>query len=209
MQPQISTLFINFFQGFTLPNEAGLPVDPSINKFYLMETHYTNQNLTADTFFTQTPTPTMVDNSGLKLILTSKLREHDAGMMSIGIEPNWKHIIPPGHKNVYSEGHCISDCTQSSFPLQGINLLAIMFRTNWIGKETRFKIIRKNIEHELAVEHSISPNRQEFQILHKPVTSLPGDQLIVNCIYDSSSRTSITLGMYFHHHHDIYYTSAI
>lgn len=161
-----------------------------------METHYTNQNLTADTFFTQTPMPTMVDNSGLKLILTSKLRKHDAGMMSIGIEPNWKHIIPPGHKNVYSEGHCISDCTQSAFPQQGINLLAVMFRTNLIGKETRFKIIRKNIEQELAVEHSIDPNRQEFQILHKPVTSFPGDQLIVNCIYDSTSRTSITLGMY-------------
>lgn len=157
----------------------------------MMESHYTNLR-NPNEFFTSEPPSTVVDSSGLNLILTSRLRKHDAGIMSVGVEPNWRHIIPPGHHNVFSAGHCVGECTKRSYPPHGINFLAVMFRTNSIGKKLKFKIVRKSVEHELAVDENVE--QQEFRLLDRPYTSLPGDHLIVDCVYDSSQRGSITLG---------------
>lgn len=84
-------------------------------------------------------TPTMVDNSGLTLFYTQQLRKHDAGVLSIGMDPNWRHIIPPGQHEVVSEGHCIEECTRQAFPQQGISIFAVMMRTHDIGKEVRLR----------------------------------------------------------------------
>jgi len=55
------------------------------------------------------------------------------------MDPNWRHIIPPGQKRVVSEGQCIEDCTGYAFPQQGINIFAVMMRTHQIGKEVKLR----------------------------------------------------------------------
>lgn len=55
------------------------------------------------------------------------------------MDPNWRHIIPPGQKRVISEGQCIEDCTGYAFPAQGINIFAVMMRTHQIGKEVKLR----------------------------------------------------------------------
>lgn len=55
------------------------------------------------------------------------------------MEPDWRHIIPPGHEKVISEGHCIDDCTRKSFPPQGISIFAVIMQTHNIGKEVKFR----------------------------------------------------------------------
>lgn len=60
-------------------------------------------------------------------------------MMIIGIDPNWRHIIPPGQKKVISQGQCIEDCTAYSFPRQGINIFAVMMKTHNIGREIKLR----------------------------------------------------------------------
>lgn len=81
----------------------------------------------------------VVDNSGLKLYYTQSLRNFDAGVLSVGIDPNWRHIIPPGQEKVVSEGHCIGACTQQSFPQEGINIFAVMTRTHLIGRQVKLR----------------------------------------------------------------------
>lgn len=81
----------------------------------------------------------MVDNSGLRIYYTPKLRQHDAGILSIGMQPNWRHIIPPGQESVISEGHCVEECTKRAFPKQGINIFAAMMRTHLIGKQVKLR----------------------------------------------------------------------
>lgn len=55
------------------------------------------------------------------------------------MDPNWRHIIPPGQKEVISEGQCIEDCTAYAFPTQGINIFAVMMRTHQIGKKVKLR----------------------------------------------------------------------
>lgn len=64
----------------------------------------------------------------------------------IGMDPNWRHIIPPGHEKVISEGHCIDDCTRKSFPPQGISIFAVIMQTHNIGKEVKFRQVCENRE---------------------------------------------------------------
>lgn len=176
----------------------------------------------------------VVDNSGLKLYYTQSLRNFDAGVLSVGIDPNWRHIIPPGQEKVVSEGHCIGACTQQSFPQEGINIFAVMTRTHLIGRQVKlrqvsssrvldfsaapsegiqfpprfpgcgfffllvfrtFFQIRGNEELQPIVhDTNVDPSYQDYRWLPAPVKALPGDSLIAECIYDSSSRKSITLG---------------
>nr|XP_029730306.1 MOXD1 homolog 2-like [Aedes albopictus] len=137
----------------------------------------------------------VVDNSGLKLYYTQSLRNFDAGVLSVGIDPNWRHIIPPGQEKVVSEGHCIGACTKQSFPQEGINIFAVMTRTHLIGRQVKLRQIRGNEELQPIVhDTNVDPSYQDYRWLPAPVKTLPGDSLIAECIYDSSSRKSITLG---------------
>lgn len=111
------------------------------------------------------------------------------------MDPNWRHIIPPNQTRVISEGHCIEDCTRRAFSRQGINVFATMMRTHQIGKEVRLRHIRNNVEFPaIAADKKIDPNYQEFRRLTSSVRVQPGDRLISECIYDSSTRDQITLG---------------
>ncbi|XP_023035342.1 MOXD1 homolog 2 [Drosophila willistoni] len=178
-------------EGFTYPHEAGYPIESRQAKYYLMETHY--NNLKPD--FTQLHARQMADNSGLKIYFTHVLRPNDAGILSIGMDPNWRHIIPPGQKRVISEGQCIEDCTGYAFPQQGINIFAVMMRTHQIGKEVKLRQIRQTEElPPIAHDSNIDVAYQDFRRLPQSVHSMPGDRLIAECIYDSSSRKAITLG---------------
>lgn len=59
-----------------------------------------------------------------------------------GMDPNWRHIIPPLQENVISEGHCTDDCTKKTFPPQGISIFAVIMQTHNIGKEVKLRQVR-------------------------------------------------------------------
>jgi hypothetical protein len=90
----------------------------------MMETHYNNSARDAD----------ITGTSGMRVYYTESLRRHDAGVLSVGIDPNWRHIIPPGQPEVVSEGHCISGCTWQALPPRGIKVFAAALHTHLIGK---------------------------------------------------------------------------
>ncbi|KAJ8977652.1 hypothetical protein NQ317_006425, partial [Molorchus minor] len=173
-------------EGFSFPPEAGYPLDAQNSRFYLMETHYT------------TPldgSHSSLDGSGLRLYYTPELRRHDAGVISIGMDPNWRHIIPPGQQRVISSGHCVSDCTRQAFPHGGINMFAVVMKTHKIGKQVSLKHIRGNAElPPIASDDNIDSDYQEYRKLGAPVRIQPGDHLITQCTYNSSGRSAITLG---------------
>lgn len=169
-------------------------MDSNQARFYLMETHYSS----SVEFGESQPSPkskVMVDNSGMKIYYTSALRSHDAGVLSVGMDPNWRHIIPPGQEHVVSEGHCVGECTQRAFPRDGINVFAVMMRTHQIGRQIKLRQIRYR-EELLPIAHDKNTdyNYQEYRRLSSAVRVLPGDRLIAECIYDSSGRAAITLG---------------
>lgn len=130
----------------------------------MLETHYSNPQL--DAFIT--------DSSGLRLLYTDQLRAHDAGILSIGIDPNWRHIIPPGQPEVFSEGHCISECTHRMIPSSGINMFAVIMHTHQLGRKVRLRQIRASEElPPIAADTNYDPNYQEYRRLQSPAKVLP------------------------------------
>jgi Copper type II ascorbate-dependent monooxygenase, C-terminal domain len=162
-------------------------------RFFLMETHY--QNPFSEHEIDPQGMKNAVDSSGLRLYYTANLRTYDAGVLSIGLDPNWRHIIPPEQSSVVSEGHCVEECTQSAFPKTGINIFAATMRTHSIGKKVKLRHIRGAEELAPIVQDSnFDVNHQEYLHLSAPVKAMPGDRMIAECQYDSSSRSAITLG---------------
>ena len=80
----------------------GYPLDSRTGpQYFMMETHYDNRGLLDG----------IVDSSGIRLFHTSWQRAYEAGVLTVGMDPNWRHIIPPHQPRVVSEGHCVADCT--------------------------------------------------------------------------------------------------
>jgi len=195
-QPSMPPLFFNCnnvvvawsatSKGFAYPPEAGYPMNRAGGaKFFMMETHYDNPNLQRG----------IVDHSGLRLFYTPHLRHHDAGVLSVGIDPNWKHIVPPGQRRVVSEAHCVADCTQQALPSRGINVFAVNLHTHLLGREVQLRHIRGDKELPALVQDANYDVRyQEYRQFNKPVNVLPGDHLISQCTYNSEGRSTITLG---------------
>lgn len=180
-------------EGFSFPAEVGYPLDSNQARFYLMETHYSSSLEFAE--HPAVKSKVMVDSSGLKIYYTSALKTHDAGVLSVGMDPNWRHIIPPGQGHVVSEGHCVGECTRKAFPRDGINVFAVMMKTHQIGRQIKLRQIRYREELlPIAHDRNMDYNYQEYRRLDSPVRVLPGDRLIAECIYDSSKRSAITLG---------------
>lgn len=173
-------------EGFSFPPEAGYPLEPTTSRYYLLETHYISPT---------DGTLGSLDGSGLRLYYTPELRRHDAGVISIGMDPNWRHIIPPGQQRVVSSGHCVSDCTKQAFPANGINMFAVVMKTHRIGRQVALKHIRGSAEQPpIAADDNLDADYQEYRKLGSPIKILPGDHLIAECTYNSSGRSAITLG---------------
>ncbi|PSN48993.1 MOXD1 2 protein [Blattella germanica] len=172
--------------GFNFPPEAGYPLDPMAGpKYFMMETHYAIPPQDVENW----------ENTGIRVYYTASLREHDAGVLSVGLDPNWRHIIPPGQPDVVSEGHCISACTEHSIPPTGITMFAVTFHTHQIGRKVRLRHLRKGIElPPISQDNKYYYNYQEYRRLLKPAVIHKGDHLIAECVYNSEGRSTITLG---------------
>lgn len=55
----------------------------------------------------------LIDHSGMRIRLVSKLRKHDAAIMELGLEYTDKMAIPPGVLGFPLSGYCIAECTQT------------------------------------------------------------------------------------------------
>lgn len=174
-------------EGFSFPPEAGYPLEPTGSRYYLLETHYSSP---------LDGSQGTLDGTGLRLFHTPELRRHDAGVISVGMDPNWRHIIPPGQNRVISSGHCVSECTRQAFSASaGINMFAVVMKTHRIGRQVALRHVRNGLEQApIAADDNLDADYQEYRRLSSAVRILPGDHLIAECSYNSSGRSAITLG---------------
>ena len=52
----------------------------------------------------------LIDSSGIRISITKSLRTHDAGMLEMGYEVNWRQIVPPHQNDFLSVGYCSESC---------------------------------------------------------------------------------------------------
>lgn len=133
----------------------------------MMETHYNNPNID----------PGIIDSSGVRIFYTPTLRKFDAGVISVGLDPNWRHIIPPGRPEVVSEGHCIADCTRQALPETGINVFATLLHTHLIGEshpQSQFRLLtlRVCIKCFNGVRQTVTPVAKFRRFLFRHILTL-------------------------------------
>ncbi|KAL7645712.1 UNVERIFIED_CONTAM: hypothetical protein RMT77_002589 [Armadillidium vulgare] len=171
---------------FAYPDEAGLPIGgKNFNQFVMLEVHYNNPNHIQG----------RVDNSGLVITYSSKLRNYDAAIMELGLEYTSKMAIPPKMKSFTLAGYCIPECTALSLPPDGIYIFGSQLHTHLTGVRTWTKHYRGDLElPEMNRDNHYSTHFQEIRRLPNPVQVLPGDALIMGCEYSTPNRVNVTVG---------------
>ncbi|KAG5682780.1 hypothetical protein PVAND_012111 [Polypedilum vanderplanki] len=115
--------------------------------------------------------------------------------MSVGIQPVWTHIIPPGFRKVSSIGYCTGKATEKLLNEDGITIIGIQMLTHEMGKTIKVRLVRNGKEHfPIAQDHNLDSEYLEYRTFNKGIKVLPGDDIVVECNYDSFDKSKLTLG---------------
>ncbi|XP_048387110.2 DBH-like monooxygenase protein 1 homolog isoform X2 [Stegostoma tigrinum] len=176
-------------KGFSYPPNVGLSLGTSTDPVYvMMEIHYDNANYQEG----------YIDSSGLKLLYTPVLRKYDAGVIETGVWVSLYHMIPPNMSSYISQGHCTMECLQEALSLEktsGIHVFAVLLHSHLAGRALRIRHFRNNVEQPLlAHDDEFDFNFQEFHHLKKERVLQPGDSLVTECQYNTTSRSNMTWG---------------
>lgn len=170
-------------RGFAYPHDVGYPLDGT--GLYFIEVYHEQNKLNE---------MRVVDKAGFRFHTTSMGREHKVGLLNVGIQPGWTHIIPPGLKKVTSLGYCSSQCTREAFAPGGIRVIGAHVQTNEMGKSIKVGVVRNGTELQpLARDKTIDSSYLEYRTFDA-VQVLPGDDLTVECVYNSLDKSKLTLG---------------
>ena len=100
-----------------------------------------------------------------------------------------------GRNYVANYGYCSADCTEAGLPEDGVNVVGVVLHTHEVGAAIRFRHIRNGVELKpIHQDLSYDFNYQQFFFFgdDDEIKLLPGDQLMVECLYDTTEREDIT-----------------
>ncbi|CAH1785358.1 unnamed protein product [Owenia fusiformis] len=176
---------------FALPPHAGMPIGPGSNfNFVLMEVHWDNPQSIQGLY----------DTSGLELIYTPTLRQYDATMLETGIISGHSFQVNPPHTPAFiNPGTCTSECLTAAMAASnandGIKLIGVQLHAHLAATGILVRHFRKGVElPEIQRDNNYDFNFQETRHLPQEVTVLPGDELRVECRYDTTSKDTVTWG---------------
>jgi len=164
-----------------LPEEAGFRMGygPDAFKYFVIELHYDNPS----------GIPGLVDNSGLRLHYTNRLRKHDASTITFG-DPYISFLpIPGGQDLVVRESSCPSQCTNKF--KDELHVFGSFLHMHSLGKQMW-------TTHYRDEEFLRTTNRADFyafdfqQQTTMNFTIKPGDRLNTHCTFDSRGRVGAT-----------------
>nr|XP_032817550.1 DBH-like monooxygenase protein 1 homolog [Petromyzon marinus] len=179
---------------FDYPADAGyslgMDADP---KVVMLEMHYNNPQAASG----------VSDSSGLRLYYTPNLRKYDTGILETGILPNIYHFIPPKTTSFTSYGICNTRSfvtANSNDTLQGqvsgtMNVFATMLHSHLAGIAIQVRHFRNgnqigNLGRDMGYDFGL----QETRYLNNLTAVLPGDQVVTECTYRTTTRTVTTTG---------------
>ncbi|KAG8192031.1 hypothetical protein JTE90_025297 [Oedothorax gibbosus] len=172
-------------EDLVLPPNVGLPLNPGPSKYYMMEIHYDNPSRIGG----------IVDSSGFRLYYTPQVRKYDAGTLMLGSTVSPRMFIPPGVREYTVTGHSNPACLDPDMPQDGINVLGAFLHAHLLGRRLKARHFRNGIElPPLGEDNNYDFNYQEYRYFPKEVKFLPGDQVTMECVYDSSERNVTTVG---------------
>ncbi|CAL8141876.1 unnamed protein product [Orchesella dallaii] len=170
---------------FYLPSNAGFPIGESEDEYYLLETHYDNPESLSNLEF----------GVGLELFYTDTLRSHDAGLFMTGYDISPSLILPPKSEDVMISGHCASYCTRKFIPNSGINIFSALLHSHMSGRKMRLYHTNENKSMSRVIyDDNYKFDFQQTRLLHNERKLSRGDNLIMQCYYNTKWKNGTTFG---------------
>ncbi|CAH1230127.1 MOXD1 [Branchiostoma lanceolatum] len=173
-------------KGFTYPDHVGFSLGTDDDPDYLMmEIHYDNPDRISGER----------DSSGLKFYYTPIVRQYDAGVLDVGVNPQPTHVIPPGVESFDTTGFCFGLDPHLQELGQPIKVFASMPHSHLAGAAIRTKLVRNGVmQSYVGRDETYDFDLQEIRLLDPEVVVKEGDQLITKCTYKTTDRTQVTIG---------------
>merc|ERR1712228_682156 len=171
----------------TFPEDVAMPLAGDSGLHYaLLEIHYDNPMLRQD----------IVDSSGVRVYVQPTPRQYEMGTLAVAlaISPlgQW---IPPGLDNAHNVAFLPKDCSTNAIPDDGINIFGSFLHQHGIGKALKARHMRNGYELEpMDVNLNYDFNYQQTVIFDDHKKLMPGDEMILDCYMDSTTRTGHTIG---------------
>ncbi|XP_019605410.2 putative DBH-like monooxygenase protein 2 [Rhinolophus sinicus] len=173
---------------YQFPDDVGIsigtPLDP---QWIRLEIHYSNfHNL-----------PGLYDSSGIRVYYTARLRKYDMGVLQLGFFTFPIHFIPPGAESFRSYGLCKTDKFEemNGTPVPDLQVYGYLLHTHLAGRALRAVQYRNGTQlRTICKDDSYDFNLQETRDLPHRVAIKPGDELLIECHYQTLDRDSLTFG---------------
>uniref|UniRef100_A0A1X7UIG5 DOMON domain-containing protein n=1 Tax=Amphimedon queenslandica TaxID=400682 RepID=A0A1X7UIG5_AMPQE len=181
---------------FVYPEHVAFPIGgPNGEQFAVIQLHYNNPEQVSG----------ITDSSGIVFTYIDTRRQYDAGILFLGHAVAPVMIIPPNTNNFKTIGLCSGPCTKTYFPSSGMHIFASMLHTHLAGSGIKLAHLStaectsegKTAYQELQpIENNPHYDFNFQQATHLPqeITVLPGDTLLLECKYNTTGRTGVTLG---------------
>ncbi|XP_047429214.1 DBH-like monooxygenase protein 2 homolog [Mugil cephalus] len=172
---------------FELPGNAGISIGGMGNDtLYKLEIHYNNP----------AKRPGITDSSGLKLYYTSQLRQHDVGILTTGVLSlgGLQYSIPPKAKQFHTYGICkTAHFSQFVKPVPNLEVFAVLLHTHLAGRKVRVGHFRNGkLVDFLGLNENYDFEMQQIVTLGSIKTIQPGDEITVECTYNTEDRIEDT-----------------
>jgi len=164
-------------KSFEFPRDTGLPFGgENYSPYVLIKIHYNN-------FYKKN---NIIDNSGLGVVLTKKLRKYDSGILEIGVK-NSEIGIPPKQGNFILSGYCISDCTKK---FEKIKVFGFFIHSPFFSKKVKTSVFESDRRTKDIVNEENFYNIYQESERIDIVEVNPGDVLVTTCTFDTTKNES-------------------
>ncbi|XP_033104846.1 DBH-like monooxygenase protein 1 [Anneissia japonica] len=166
------------------PEQAGYPVGARGDvRYFQLQVHYDNPQLLQGSR----------DNSGVRIYYTPKLRQYDASMLVTGLPSFVTFVIPPKEEAFTLQGTCERKCSEEMFTEGDLRVFSIILHAHLAATGIRLTHYR-NGEYigEIARDTTYDFNLQEQRYLKEEWIVKPGDDLFVECTYNTMDREAAT-----------------
>jgi len=179
-------------KGVVLPDNVGIRIGKTAGRYAALQIHYDNPNMWSG----------RTDSSGVKVTLTSELRPMDLGYFLVGA---WtKPIrIPPAlpYFEITSECETDSVLNKTAYKHPEYSILMAGLHMHLMGRQMYTEQFRPDPETGELVSLGVigcddffNYNDQTGSPPFTNVTIRPGDRMITHCMYDSTMKTTTTIG---------------
>ena len=174
------------------PEEAGLAfgghsgAESAESRYYLLEVHYNNPDLLQGVRF----------EAGVDVYYTPELRKYDVGSLIVGYAVDVSQVIPPGSPAFVNSVHCDPACLHDYVPpADGALVFNVLLHAHLAARKMRLRHFRGGTELPwLDNNEHYQFNYQQSRPFRIPVPLRHGDQLTLECSYETTGRRNATFG---------------